>query len=56
MNDYPSIDDFLTEGQQVSLGKEAEHEIIQYMEVYAQSVDNNETEAFTNASSIVLNC
>ena len=56
MNDYPSIDDFLTEGQQVSLGKEAEHEIILYMEEYAQSVDSTESAAFANASTIVLNC
>ena len=56
MNEYPSIKDFLAEGKTVALGKEAEHEIIQYMEDYAQSVDNNETEALSFASTIVLNC
>lgn len=56
MNEYPSINDFITEGQTVTLGKEAEHEIIQYMEDYAQSVDSNETEAISFASTIVLNC
>ena len=56
MNEYPSINDFITEGDTITLDKDAELEIIQYMEEYAQSVESNQTEAFARASTIVLNC
>ncbi len=56
MNDYPSINDFLTEGEKVALNEDVEREIIQFMEDFALSVESNETEAFTHASTIVLNC
>lgn len=54
--DYPSIKDFFTEGKKVELDETTERSIIQYMEDYAFSVESNETEAYSQASMIVLNC
>ena len=56
MKDYPSIYDFITSGNEVVLSEDIESEIIQYMEDYASSVESNETEAYSQASMIVLNC
>ena len=56
MKDYPSISDFITNGDEVILDETTERDIIQYMEDYAFSVESNETEAYSHASTIVLNC
>ncbi len=56
MKKYPSINDLFIEGEEVTLTKEKELEIIRYMEQYAQSVENNEAEAYNHAATIVLNC
>ena len=56
MKDYPTISDFITTGDEVKLDEKTERDIIQYMEDYAFSVESNETEAYSQASMIVLNC
>ena len=56
MKDYPSISDFITNGDEVKLDETTERDIIRYMEDYAFSVESNETEAYSHASTIVLNC
>ena len=56
MKDYPTISDFITKGDVVKLDEKTERDIIQYMEDYAFSVESNETEAYSQASMIVLNC
>jgi hypothetical protein len=56
MKDYPTILDFITKGDEVKLDEKTERDIIQYMEDYAFSVESNETEAYSQASMIVLNC
>ena len=56
MKDYPTISDFITTGDEVKLDEKTERDIIQYMEDYASSVESNETEAYSQASMIVLNC
>lgn len=56
MKDYPSISDFITSGNEVTLDETTERDIIQYMEDYAFFVESNETEAYSHASRIVLNC
>lgn len=56
MKNYPSISDFITNGDEIKLAETTERDIIQYMEDYAFSVENNETEAYSQASTIVLNC
>lgn len=55
---YPTISDFFLHEDAVvtTLSEEVEEGIILYMEEYAFSVEKNETEAYSQASQIVLNC
>lgn len=56
MKDYPTISDLFTKGKKIKLDETTERSIIQYMEEYASSVESNEREAYSHASTIVLNC
>lgn len=53
---YPSIFDFVTKGDEISLSESTERSIIQYMDEVASSVESKEMEAYSQASMIVLNC
>lgn len=52
---YPSISDFITEGDSIILNETTEQSIIQYMDDVASFVESKEMEAFSQASMIVLN-
>lgn len=49
------MNDFQMDGNEIHVSEQTENDIIQYMEDYAFSVESNETEAYVQASMIVLN-
>lgn len=56
MKEFPTFDHFFIEGDTKEFGQDEEFRIANYMDGYSQMLEQNETEAYTQASTIVLNC
>ncbi len=52
--DYPEIDDFIIEGEELLISPEAEREIIEYMEKLEEELTKMHAEAIESARKIII--
>jgi hypothetical protein len=54
IKDYPEIDDFLIDGEELLISPEVEREIMEYMEKWETERIKNQAQAMIDARNIIL--
>jgi hypothetical protein len=54
VKDYPEIDDFLIDGEELLISPEVEREIMEYMEKWETERIKNQAQAMIDARNIIL--
>ena len=54
IKDYPEIEEFLTEGEELLISPEVEREIMEYMEKIELERRKNQAQAIIDAKNIIL--